>query len=135
MSETIKSIEEYNGKRPSGYGTEAGYLIATDEQEIVLAIDDDQCCCETWGYFLSEDDPQKFIGATLTGLSLTDTALVTKDIPMYDGKISLDSGDTLFVNLDTDRGRLQFVAYNAHNGYYGHEARIESRQLQHEVVL
>lgn len=30
---------------------------------------------------------------------------------------------------------MQFVAYNAHNGYYGHQARVVSKQLKHEVCL
>ena len=29
----------------------------------------------------------------------------------------------------------QFVAYNAHNGYYGHTVRVESQQLSHDEVL
>jgi hypothetical protein len=39
------------------------------------------------------------------------------------------------VNIDTDRGQLQFVAYNEHNGYYGHNAVVVSKQLTHEECL
>lgn len=41
----------------------------------------------------------------------------------------------MFVDLITDRGVLQFVAYNEQNGYYGHLAKVESRQLTHEETL
>jgi len=27
---------------------------------------------------------------------------------------------TMFINIDTSEGLLQFAAYNSHNGYYGH---------------
>ncbi len=35
----------------------------------------------------------------------------------------------MFVNLETNVGLLQFVAYNSHNGYYGHDAVLVSKQL------
>jgi hypothetical protein len=41
----------------------------------------------------------------------------------------------MFVNIDTSRGRLQFVAYNAHNGYYSHEATVSSKQLHYDTSL
>lgn len=142
MSERITAINEYRGERPGGYGVEAGFQVVTTEQVITLAIDDESSCCEEWGYFLSEDDFAKFIGAELRGVSITDTNLTSREfLRGYSGHaktkapIYLDEGDTLFVNLATDRGTLQFAAYNSHNGYYGHEARVSSAQLKHEVHL
>jgi tRNA(Ile2) C34 agmatinyltransferase TiaS len=44
-------------------------------------------------------------------------------------------GGVMFVNIETNEGTLQFVAYNEHNGYYGHIAKVQSMQLSHEVVL
>ena len=41
----------------------------------------------------------------------------------------------MFVDIVTDRGVLQFVAYNIHNGYYGHEAKVISTQLEHNETL
>lgn len=137
--ETIRAITTYKGKRDGGYGTEAGFKIVTDEQEIVLAIDDESSCCESWGYFLTEDDTDKFVGAELRGVRLTDTNRSSKtfgsDWKDDANHESLDDGGVMFVDIETDRGTLQFVAYNAHNGYYGHEARVSSRQLQHKVTL
>lgn len=148
MAETIKEIREW--KAESGfpvqsvlgeetYGSYAGFQIETTEQVVTLAINDDPACCETWGYFLTEDDVAKFIGAELREIKITDTNRSTHTFD--DGKWddennhSLDAGGVLFVDLVTDRGTLQFVAYNAHNGYYGHEAKIHSQQLEHAVTL
>jgi hypothetical protein len=128
-TELIKSIEEvenYQDEECSWSGWD-GFKVTTNQQEILLLIDNCQSCCEVWGYFLSEDDIDKFVGASLRDVTITDTALNTKRV---ENEASyLDEGDTLFVNLDTSRGKLQFVAYNGHNGYYGHEAKVISKQL------
>ena len=136
--ETILGITEFEGQRPN-WGSESGFKITTDEQVITLAISDNASCCEHWGYFLTEDDPAEFVGAELRGVTLTDTNRSSRTFGEGwrddDNHVSLDAGDVMFVDIETDRGVLQFVAYNAHNGYYGHEARIESRQLKHEAYL
>lgn len=90
------------------------------------------------GYLTSEDDPSKFIGAELRQIVRTDqnrTATVIHQDYDWDRKdgdddIVLDSGDAIFIDLETDQGVFQFVAYNSHNGYYGHEVTIRSRQLE-----
>lgn len=138
MSETIRAISDYEGAHD--YGREAGFQIATTDQVITLAIDDEACCCESWGYFLTEDDTSKFVGAALLGVEVTDTNRSTKTFDNdfagdEDTNVYIDDGDVLFVDIRTDRGTLQFVAYNAHNGYYGHTARVSSKQLQHETTL
>jgi len=138
MSETITAIRSYEGG--ASYWREAGFQVETTEQVITLAIDDEPSCCESWGYFLTEDDTAKFIGAKLLGLEVTDTNRSTKTFEndftaSDDTNVYIDDGDVLFVDIRTDRGVLQFVAYNAHNGYYGHTARVSSKQLQHEVTL
>lgn len=142
MSETITEIKKYEGNRYDGFGKEAGFQIVTTEQVITLAIDDQSSCCEQWGYFLTEDDTNKFVGQELRGVKITDTNRSTKTFKDWredgwdnDNNISLDAGEVMFVDIETDRGPLQFVAYNAHNGYYGHEARIDSKQLEHSKVL
>lgn len=47
----------------------------------------------------------------------------------------LYDGDVLFVDLITSEGVLQFVAYNAHNGEYGHHAVVISNQIHYETSL
>lgn len=139
--ETIKDILAYETKHR--YNNEEGYMIVTDQQTITLAIDNGQSCCERWGYFMTEDKLDKFRGAKLTGVKVTDTNRSTKqfihgwDAVAEQGKeqIHLDDGDVMFVDIQTDRGPLQFVAYNCNNGYYGHRATIRSHQLTKEVGL
>ena len=79
---------------------------------------------------MSEDEPSEFLGAMVTEVTVTDTALRT-----YDDLDMLEAGGVMFVNVVTDRGTLQFVCYNAHNGYYGHEAKVISEQVTQEKHL
>lgn len=129
MSEKIISIREVFNLKWSNGSKRAyrhdGYQIVTDKQEILLMISNEQSCCEEWGYLMSEDDLEQFVGAELIDVTVTDTALKTEILPkMYD-----ISGDVMFVNLETSKGKLQFVAYNDHNGHYGHDAVVVSNQL------
>ena len=139
-AEIIKEIRPYEGGKEY-YGREAGFQIVTNKQTITLAIDDESCCCESWGYFLTEDDTDKFVGAELRAVEITDTNRSGKTFPTgydyneKDDAIHLEDGDVLFVDIKTDHGTLQFVAYNAHNGYYGHEARVSSTQLTYSKGL
>ncbi len=130
--EKILRIEETNFKtKENDWNSYEGYKIITDKQTIKLGISDEQSCCERSGYFMSEDDFSEFIGANLIDLAITDTCLNTKKLEEEE----LYEPDLMFVNLNTDKGLLQFVAYNSHNGYYGHSAVVVSEQLNHEEVL
>jgi len=110
-----------------------GYAVVTDKQTIKLLIDNEQSCCENFGYFWSNDNPQDFIGATIQEITLTDTELNTK--LLEEAPYGVDEGSVMFVSFQTDRGTLQFVAYNSHNGYYGHTSKVVSQQLMHEEIL
>ncbi len=137
MTEKILSIDDFECKLRDNWGFEkcyAGYEVRTSEQSILLLIDDEPSCCEQWGYFMSEDNLADFVGAEFLGLKITDTALKSFADDYYKEALEWD-GDVMFVDINTDRGVLQFVAYNAHNGYYGHTAKVISRDLNHEEVL
>lgn len=121
----------------NNYSMYEGYAVITDKQTIRLGIDNSRKCCENWGYFWCNDDVNEFVGASVLGVSITDSALnqaimqandVNDNDRWFEGRV-------MFVNIDTDRGVLQFVAYNEHNGYYSHEARVECEQLVHEDHL
>jgi len=130
MSEKILKISEGKFQLQGGNGWEfEGFQVTTDAQTIQLGISASQQCCEVTGYFMSEDDTEEFIGAELTGVTLTDTQLKTKDFG------SLYHGGVMFVNLETSNGTLQFVTYNRHNGYYGHMGCVVSSQLNHMTDL
>jgi hypothetical protein len=126
----IKEITEHRDRHPM-----SGFAVVTNKQTIKLLIDDYQYCCENHGYFMSEDDFTEFIGAELIDIALTDTAL--KETKLKDRGLEQNSTwidiDLMFVDLKTTKGVLQFVAYNKHNGYYGHDACVVSRQLNHNV--
>lgn len=133
--ETIKKIEEYSTKE--GYYSRSGYKVTTDKQEIVLLIDDGTQCCEEWGYFWTNDDVEEFVGATLLDIKVVDEDLnhVILEREGINTKDFEYEGSTMFVNLETSKGTLQFVAYNIHNGYYGHNAVVRSNQLDYEDYL
>ena len=130
--ETILKIEDLELDGDS-WCSQAGYKVTTTDQEIVLVIDNEQSCCETFGYFWCNDKVQDFVGAELWGISLTDTEL---DAVFMDENVqNMYEGGIMFVDLVTSRGVLQFVAYNSHNGYYGHRAVVKSTQLEHSEIL
>ena len=109
-----------------------GYKVVTDAQEIFILVSNGQSCCESYGYVVSEDDVQSFVGTDLTDVKVVDTGVNEK---MVEAGQSLDCGDIMFVNLETNKGTLQFAVYNAHNGYYGHHGVVESVQIKKEVDL
>ena len=131
--EKILRIEETNFKtKERSWDGYDGYQIITDRQTIQIGISDSQSCCEKFGCIITNDEIKEFIGAELLGISITDTALNNKKIEEIE---YLDCGGAMFVNLETSEGLLQFVAYNSHNGYYGHEAVLISKQLNHDERL
>jgi hypothetical protein len=134
VSETILNIQEVSDRKVGRWQTYDGYTVTTDRQVIALLISNRQSCCEHWGYFMSEDDTDEFVGAALLDLKISDTALNPQKMEANDVGDVYD-GDVMFVTLETDRGPLQFVAYNQHNGYYGHTALVSSQQLAYETAL
>jgi hypothetical protein len=133
MAETIQSIREVTSVHlpEKKYGTYDGYEIVTDDQTVLVLIYNGQSCCENWGYMSSEDNLAEFVGADLLSVELTDTALKTWQLDGY----PLDVGAAQFVNVNTSKGLLQFVVYNEHNGYYGHDIVVRSAQLNHKGYL
>jgi len=134
--ETITSIEEVENMKV-GEGISChydGYKIVTDQQEILLLIDNDQNCCEDWGYMTSEGDFSDFVGAQIISLKTVDKAL---KVEMVESLIDeyIDVGSCIFVNVETTKGTLQFVIYNEHNGYYCHSVIISSNQLNRKSSL
>ena len=127
----IEDIYDYRFPRPNTqyYGEIDGLKITTTDQTILIGISSGQSCCEDSGYVTSEDDYKNFVDAELLSISLTDTSLENVEVPnLYDG-------DAMFVNLETSVGLFQVVAYNSHNGYYGHNAVVVSKQLNYSEVL
>jgi len=131
--EKIVSIKEVTFCGRDEQSNSDGYEIETTKQTIRMGIENEQACSETWGYFWRNDDIEDFIGAELLDVKLVDGEL--NEVEMTKEKLDeIDlpntfTGGLMFVNLYTSKGPLQFVVYNAHNGYYGHDAFVESVQL------
>ena len=137
MEKIIKIESVTFKKKEDDYTEYEGYQIITDKQTIKLAIDNGGQCCENFGYFMSEDNIEEFVGASLISVEVVDTLLNTEKLKTNCNSYGSDWDDTyvMFVNINTDKGLLQFVAYNEHNGYYGHEALVISEQLNHSETL
>lgn len=129
---TIQTIEEVQGVEiPESFTVSSeiyryvvtydGYRIVTDQHIILALIANDQQCCESWGYFSSDDDAA-FVGASLQEVRLTDTALNQASFDQRN--LYLDDGRIQFIDFVTDRGVFQVAVYNGHNGYYGHSVVV-----------
>ncbi len=129
MREKILAIEEVFDVKVDGddYPTFDGFYIKTTEQTVKLLIENGRNCCEETGYLLSHDNLEDFIGSEISWIRVTGEQLVEKKLPV--------DSQVLFVNLETDKGTLQFTVYNDHNGHYGHRVCIFSEQLTHNVIL
>ena len=103
-----------------GKGNMDGYEVETDKHVFWVLIDNEQSCCESWGYMASEDNLENFIGAELKEVSLTDVALNEQMVEASNYYEGDDGGGIQFVNFFTNKGMFQLAVYNAHNGYYGH---------------
>ncbi len=116
-----------------GYDQYDGYKIESDQNVYLVLIDNGQSCCESWGYFSSEDDFQKFTGKELKEVRLTDTALNQKLLEDNNCEYGFDQGGIQFVDFVMADGYvLQFAVYNGHNGYYGHSILIAKNN---EIML
>lgn len=131
--EKILSIVETSFERTEGSWSSSydGYIITTDKQVVRMGISNGQSCCEQFGYLMSEDDVQSFVGSELLSVQVVDEALNKRSIEDIEGS------DTylMFINIETSNGLLQFVAYNSHNGYYGHTAFVESSFVTEDASL
>ena len=127
MMEKILRIEETIFKTSEkDWSSYEGYQVITDQQTIKVGISSGQSCCESYGYLTTNDNLKEFEGAELLSISIVDAALNNKKIEELE---YLDEGGAMFVNFETSKGLMQLVAYNAHNGYYGHDAVLISKQL------
>ena len=118
----IKSIEETSWSELSIWPYSASYdgfvVTLEDDKQLKLGISNGQSCCEHWGYIISEDSLSQFVGAEYHGVEVVNEKLATVELN------GVYEGSCMFVNILTSGGVLQFVAYNEHNGYYGHEAVV-----------
>lgn len=126
--EIILKIEDFS---ESGWDGNEGVKITTNKQIIELGISNYSNCCENWDYLMSEDDYDYFIGAEIYGIEEDFAGINDKTAIDFD----LDRGASMFIDIKTSKGVLQFVCYNSHNGYYSHSAYVKSNQLNGDWSL
>lgn len=134
VEETGFDVERVNKYRVGStyIDTYEGFVITLDNDEVIkVGISDRQSCCENWGHVQSEDDLSQYVGAELLKVEVTDLGL--KKYPVIDEKYF--EGGAMFVDFTTDKGVFQLAVYNDHNGYYGHEAVVISRDLNFSETL
>lgn len=112
-----------------------GVIIETDKQKIFIGIDNNQNCCEHYGFISSEDDYSDFIGSELHEIKQVDTLLNVNSVKLLDNDVSNKYAETIFINVETSNGTLQFVMYNVHNGYYGHDVIVISDKFKLEKSI
>ena len=94
-----------------------GYCIITDDNLYFTMISNEELCCEDYGIIKSNDDLSYFEGSTLIDIKTIETP--------HEGSGCREKC-TLFVNIETSKGLLQFNVYNTHNGYYGHKVEVKN---------
>lgn len=117
----IKEINNYD----YNWGGYDGYKIKTEQDEYLFLINNDQNCCEDWGYLSTPDELSDYIGADLLSVKRVTVNDCAEKQNLKDMmKQEYDPANTMFVNVETSNGLLQFMAYNQHNGYYGHDVML-----------
>jgi len=135
MKELIESIQE--GSFSLGkYANYDGFIIKTNLQEIKVGIENGQSCCEHWGYLTSEDfdNLDSFIGGELLSITATNSTLISTTLDKLSTE-GIDIDSAVFITLETTKGTFQITAYNEHNGYYGHNVKVLSNQLNLDIGL
>jgi len=118
-----------------------GFEIKTDKNCYYLLINNDQQCCEDWGY-ISCEDFKTMIGENLESIEVVNTAgekmnMKLNDIGFYNEDVSHDVSNAMFINLNgPNLNQAQFAVYNHHNGWYGHDVKfLINNAVQHSEIL
>jgi hypothetical protein len=104
-----------------GYDRADALRIEFEDQTVLLVWDGGQSCCES-RYMITDAALDNFVGATLM------------DVEVVDGPSTIGEYDEVheqqFLNIKTDKGILDCVTHNEHNGYYGGfwiQAKLEAK--------
>jgi hypothetical protein len=106
---------------------------------------------------MTNDNLDEFVGSQLNSIDWVDGELKTHTVQVKvanimdssyihtydkyvvdlkkDKELGAIDNYALFVNLHTNKGVLQFVAYNAGNGYYGHAFELVSQQKNYSTLV
>lgn len=138
MEATIVSVTyhedlKYVANSRNGEEYWCGYVIELEGGGVVrVLVDNGGQCCEKWGVHM-----------LLPGGALIEDGMFeavdreavkgAKVLRVAWGKLGADASVPMFVHgdqhacvdLHTDRGLIQLIAYNDHNGYYPHTVHVE----------
>jgi len=110
------------------------YKIRTNKQVIFMGfVGDGGGCCSVQGFMTTEDTLKDFIGAELLDINLIDMDYTAH--PLSKNYKEGEGVKFCFIDIITNKGKLQFAIYNDHNGYYGYDIEINSTQLTHKDTL
>ena len=109
-------IEKLHYLMGGGFNYDGVTITMDDGTVYQFGIYNEASCCESWGFLSTPDAVEPFVGAEFVSLDKVET----NELHAQADAEYLDEGGVAFVNVETSVGQLQFAAYNAHNGYYGH---------------
>lgn len=98
-----------------------GFEVVTETDTHFVGISNVQNCCEDWGYLITEDEPEEFVGCELLHVCYTGERYGELFTQAIDELPYGENSEAYFVTFLTDIGNFQIVVYNEHNGYYGHK--------------
>lgn len=120
---SVEEVENVNTKGKNGGEYNGVKVTTTDDREYLILIDNDQQCCENWGYIYLNDDPEEFVGKQIIDIHITNNAdEIHKSQLEVKTDVSVECADVMFVDfVMEDATVLQLAVYNEHNGFYGHD--------------
>ena len=104
-----------------------GVKIVTNKQTIEVLVDVYQSCCEIYDVIIITPDNQDVIGYEVKSVKWGKCILVDYLPVIKSHEIEFNEKDTqqAIVNIETDKGLIQIVTYNIHNGYYPHKVSVK----------
>jgi len=96
-----------------------------DKNDVLVGFDNDQQCCESFGWFYSNSRPKSYDTAKITPKNLE----AFNFDPDYVKTVNLGGErDGVTFRLENDEGNVLYLTlHNAHNGYYSHGFTFENK--------
>lgn len=95
-----------------------GYVIECENNSVLIGVDDNPQCCETYGCLSNRNDLSYYIGSELLSVE----EVLFNDC-IYKIK-NPERTDVMFVNVNTSLGTLQLALYNEHRDSCEHHVSI-----------
>ena len=101
-----------------------GKINFVDENNVFVGFDNNQNCCEDFGYSISLDFPKELIRGT-RGLNLDGFVF---DVNFYEraSELNVEGGGTAVFRLTKGFDQAFLLLWNSHNGYYSHGFTMEN---------